>query len=333
MSETLKNQLIYEIADDLIKKFDAEISNDIINIINKHLYNYEIIEKPTSLIIFDDKTEKILKMFIGTKKLEGRSDNTLKQYYREIKLLLSFLNCSIEEVTTGGVKLYLMTMKTERNLQNSTLETMRCYINSLFSWAFNENFIKNNPCSTIAPIKAPKKVRESFQEEEIELMKQACKNDYKRLALIDFLYATGCRVSEVCSVNISDIDFKNKTLIILGKGNKERRVYLTSESCDSLQRYLATRNDDNEALFLNSKKNRLAPGGIRWILKDLEIKTNINNIHPHRFRRTLATDLLNKKMPIQDVAKLLGHSKVETTQKYYYHQDQKVETEYRNILN
>ena len=332
MSEEIKNQFLYEIADDLIKKFDLSISNDIINIINKHLYNYEVIEKPTSLLILDDKSERILKMFIGTKKLEGKSESTLKQYYREIKLLLSFLNCSIEEVTSSGVKLYLMTMKTERNLKNSTVENMRSYLSAVFTWVCNEHFIRANPCASITPIKIRKEVRESFKEDELKKIKEVCKNDYKRLALIDFLYSTGCRVSEVCSVNIQDIDFENKTLIVLGKGDKERRVYLTDECCKSLKQYLSTRDDDNPALFLNRLKNRISPCGVRWIFKDLEQKTSVPNIHPHRFRRTLATDLLDKEMAIQDVAKLLGHANINTTQRYYFHTDKKVEKSFREIL-
>lgn len=332
MSEELKNQLIYEIAEDLIKKFDLSVSNDIINIINKHLYNYEVIEKPTSLLILDDKSERILKMFIGTKKLEGKSENTLKQYYREIKLLLSFLNCLIEEVTSSGVKLYLMTMKTERNLKNSTVENMRSYLSAVFTWVCNENFIKINPCASITPIKMAQEVRESFKKEEIIKIKEACKGDYKRIALIDFLYSTGCRISEVCSVNIQDIDFENKTLVVLGKGNKERRVYLTNESCNSLKKYLSTRDDDNPALFLNRLKNRISLCGVRWIFKDLEQKCGVPNIHPHRFRRTLATDLLDKDMAIQDVAKLLGHAQIDTTKRYYFHTDKKVERAFREIF-
>lgn len=332
MSEIEKNQLIYEIAEDLIKKFNVEISNDILNIINKHFYNYDVTKKSTSMVVFDDKTERILKIFIGTKKLEGKSERTLKQYYREIKLLLAFLGCSIDEVTSSGVKLYLMTMKAERNLANSTVENMRSYLSSIFTWAAQESFIQNNPCLSITPIKVEIKIRESFSENELNLIKEYCNKDLKRKALISFLYSTGCRVSEVCSVNIKDIDFENQTLIILGKGSKERRVYLSEESCKNLKEYLNSRKDNNEALFINNRGNRIAAGGIRGILRDLENKTGVENIHPHRFRRTLATDLLNKGMPIQDVSKLLGHSRVETTQRYYYHEDKKVETEFRKII-
>lgn len=332
MSESTRNQLIYEIATDLIEKFDLEIAEDVLNIINKHLYNYEVIEKPTSLLVLDSKTDRILKMFIGTKRLEGKSEKTLRQYYREIRLLLSFLNCSIEEVTTNGIKLYLMTMKTERNLQNSTVENMRSYISSVFTWVFNEQFIKYNPCCTIVPIKIEKKIRESFSKEELQKMKKICQKDKKRLAIINFLYSTGCRISEMCSVNIEDIDFINQTLVVLGKGNKERRVYLTKETCDSLLDYLKDRKDKNKALFINKNYNRIAPGGVRYILKNIEEKSGIENIHPHRFRRTLATDLLNEGMSIQDVAKLLGHANIDTTRRYYYHTDKKVESEFRKYL-
>lgn len=332
MSEELKNQLIYEIADELIQKFDIEISQEILTIINKHLYNYDVIEKQTSLIPLDSKTERILKMYIGTKKLEGKSDKTLKQYYREIKLLLAFLNCPIEEVTTNGIKMYLMTMKTERNLKNSTVENMRSYLSTVFTWVANEKFINSNPCTSIVPIKIKKEIKRSFSAKELKIIKDFCKDNPKRLALINFLYSTGCRVSEVCSVNIKDINFDEKKLIVLGKGNKERVVYLTDETVESLKLYLKTRKDKNEALFLNNKNNRIAPGGIRWILNDISKKTGVENIHPHRFRRTLATDLLNKGMAIQDVSKVLGHANVSITQTYYYHTDEKVEKEFRRFI-
>ena len=271
-------------------------------------------------------------MYIGTKKLEGKSESTLKQYYRQVRLLLSFLGCPIDEVTTNGIKIYLMTMKTERNLQNSSVETMRSYLSAVFSWIANEQFIPNNPCATIAPIKICKKIRESFTNEEMNTIKNYCKNNIRNLALINFLYSTGCRISEVCSVNIKDLDFEKKQVIVLGKGNKERRVYLTNETCEVLQKYLKTREDKNEALFINARKDRIMPGGVRWVLHSIEEKTGIENIHPHRFRRTLATDLLNRGMPIQDVSKLLGHTNVATTQTYYFHTDDKVEKEFRILL-
>lgn len=332
MSEEVKNQLIYEIAEELIQKFDAEISMDILHIVNKHLYNYDVIEKTTALIPFDSKTERIIKMYIGTKRLEGKSKTTLEQYYREIRLLLTFLNCSIEEVTTNGIKMYLMTMKTERNLKNSTVENKRSYLNAVFSWVTGEKFIDINPCASIAPIKIKKEIRKSFSDEELKIIKDSCKNRPRDLAIVNFLYSTGCRVSELCSTNINNIDFKNKKVIVLGKGNKERYVYLSEETCNSIIKYLKTRQDNNEALFLSIRKNRISDDGVRYILHNIEKRTGIENIHPHRFRRTLATNLLNKGMAIQDVSRLLGHTNVGTTQVYYYQTDKKVESEFRKYL-
>lgn len=335
MSELIKNEFLYEVAEELIQKFDQEISQDILNIINRHLYKYDIVEKESSaLLSFDSKTEYYLKIYVGTKRLEGKSEKTLRQYYREIKLLLAFLGgCPIEKVTTNGVKLYLMTMKEERNLQNSTLENMRAYLNAVFTWFTNEKIIESNPCQSIVPIKIIKKVRESFSAEELDKIRESCKDNIRNLIIVNFLYSTGCRVSELCSINISDLNFEKKYVIILGKGSKERKVYLTDELCDILKKYLETRDDDNPALFISQKrKQRLSGNGIRSILHSLEAESGVKNIHPHRFRRTLATDLLNKGMPIQDVAKLLGHSRVETTQAYYYHTDDKVEAEFRKYI-
>ena len=150
-------------------------------------------------------------------------------------------------------------MKTERNLKNSTVENMRSYLSAVFTWVANEKFINSNPCASIVPIKIKKEIKRSFSAKELKIIKDFCKDNPKRLALINFLYSTGCRVSEVCFVNIKDINFDEKKLIVLGKGNKERVVYLTDETVESLKLYLKTRKDKNEALFLNNKNNRIAP--------------------------------------------------------------------------
>lgn len=333
MSEQLKEQLVCEIAEDLIKRFDYDVSNEVLAIINKHLYNYDVTEKQNALIELDSKTERILKLFIGTKRLEGKAESTLKQYYREIRLLLGFLNCPIEEVTTSGIKFYLSEMKAERNLQNSTVETMRSYLSAVFSWVANESFIPVNPCARIAPIKTEEKIRKSFSDEELLQIKEACKDNLRDLALINFLYSTGCRISETISVNIKDIDFDKKQLIVLGKGNKERIVYLTDTCCSVLKEYIDSRKDKEEALFISYKRTRLTQSGARNALRRLEYKSGVENIHPHRFRRTLATNLLNKGMPIQDVSKLLGHANVKVTQQYYYHTDKRVEKSYREFMD
>lgn len=335
MSELIKNEFLYEVAEELIQKFDQEISQDILNIINRHLYKYDIVEKESSaLLSFDSKTEYYLKIYVGTKRLEGKSEKTLRQYYREIRLLLTFLGgCPIEKVTTNGVKLYLMDY--ERRKKSSKFNVRK--YESIFKCSFylvcqwKDYWIKS--LSRYCSYKNCKKVRESFSPEELDKIRESCKNNIRNLVIVNFLYSTGCRVSELCSINISDLNFEKKYVIILGKGSKERKVYLTDELCDILKKYLETRDDDNPALFISQKrKQRLSDDGIRSILHSLEAESGVKNIHPHRFRRTLATDLLNKGMPIQDVAKLLGHSKIETTQAYYYHTDDKVEAEFRKYI-
>lgn len=227
-----------------------------------------------------------------------------------------------------------MTMKSERNLKNSTVENMRSYLSAVFTWVANEKYINSNPCINIVPIKIKQEVKKSFSDEELNKIKDFCKDNAKNLALVNFLYSTGCRISEVCSLNIEDINFKEKYVIVLGKGNKERKVYLTEEAIESLKVYLQSRKDNEEALFISdSRKKRITSSGVRWILRNIGKKIEIENIHPHRFRRTLATNLLDNGMAIQDVSKLLGHANIGTTQRYYYHTDKKVEKEFRKFLN
>ena len=230
--------------------------------------------------------------------------------------LLNFLGKPLEKITTDDIRFYLSVKRQRDKLKNSTLDGMRrCYA-SFFGWLVAERIIPYNPCAAISQIKSTKIIRKPFSPAEIDKIRRACDNA-RDLALVDFLYSTGCRVSEVASLDISDIDFSRRECIVLGKGDKQRTVYLTEVAAENLQDYLNSRKDFEDALFVGKGK-RMGKGGIEALVKRLGKKAGVENAHPHRYRRTLATNLLDRGMNIQDVASILGHADLKTTQVYCY---------------
>lgn len=199
---------------------------------------------------------------------------------------------------------------------------------SFFGWVQREGLIPNNPCGNLSTIKCGKEVRLPFSDVDIERLKETCETARDK-ALIAFLLSTGCRVGEVCGLNRADIDFANLECTVLGKGNKERTVYLDNVAAMQLRIYLNTRTDTCEALFAGKGSERLQAGGIRKRLNEIGEKAGVENVHPHRFRRTLATTLINHGMPIQEVAKILGHEKIDTTMTYVYIDKTNVKNAYR----
>lgn len=328
-----KEEYLLKVAEDFLKIFDAETAEVALHIVDKNLYNYEITDKETGLAVRDTFTERVLKIYIGSKKLEGKSEKSIAQYYREINHLLNFLQCPINEVTTNGIKLYLSESKMQRNLQNSTVENMRSYISSVFTWLTMNQYLQFNPAAAIPPIKVEDVIRKSFSNEEMAALRAACRDDRERF-IIEFLYSTGCRVSEAVSVNIEDIDILHRELIVTGKGNKQRKVYLNKTALYYFQKYM---KDKEGPLFTSIsgpyKGRRLSCSGMEYILNQLGARANVQHVHPHRFRRTLATDLLNKGMAIADVSKLLGHANIAITQRYYYHTDEKVRSAFNIFMD
>lgn len=259
----------------------------------------------------------LVRKFIATKKLEGKSERTLRRYQPELEKLVSFLDKKLFEVNPYDLRLYLSLYKEQRKISNRTLENMRKTISTFFGWLHDEGLIGQNPARAVKQIKYDKIVRKPFSPVEREKLKNTC-TSLRDLALTEFLYASGLRVSEVISLDRSSIDFVTRESTVIGKGGKERRFYLSEVCAEYLRQYLNSRTDNNAALFVSIKSpyKRLTKEGVEFIVKTLGKKAGISNVHPHRFRRTLATDLVRKGVPIQDVAQILGHSDLRTTQVY-----------------
>lgn len=286
------------------------------DVLTLQLNAYEVTERCTTVAVRDNSAHGILKKFLATKRVEGVADSTLQRYAEVNGALLQYLGKPLAEITTYDIRFYLSMRRQIGKVSNRTLDGMRRCYSSFFSWLAAEGIIRHNPCAALAQIKSRKVVKKPFSAADIERIREACSN-IRDLALVDFLYCTGCRVSEVSHLDISDIDFDRMECVVLGKGNKERKVYLTEVAAMHLQEYLVGRKDNSEALFVG-KGRRLKKPGIEAIIKKLGKLANVGNAHPHRYRRTLATNLLDRGMNIQDVAAILGHADLKTTQVYCY---------------
>ena len=308
-------------------RVDAEAADLVQDVLVMQLNRYEVMERCTEVSVRDDSAEGQLKKFLATKRVEGMADSTLRRYAEINRALLAYLGKPLEEVTTYDIRFYLSVRRQIGKVSNRSLDGMRRCYSSFFSWLAAERLISHNPCAALAQIKSRKVVKKPYSAAEMEKIRKACGN-VRNLALVDFLYATGCRVSEVAGLDISDVDFEHMECVVLGKGNKERRVYLTEVAAMHLQEYLNTRTDSCEALFAGRGK-RLGKNGIEAIVKNLGKRAGVENVHPHRYRRTLATNLLDRGMNIQDVAAILGHADLKTTQIYCYISQTNVKTAYR----
>lgn len=270
--------------------------------------------------------EECLETYLNVKRVEGRSEKTIVRYAYIISRFLLWAKVNTRNVTTAHIRAYFKA-EHDRGVLNSTLEGTRQVLNAYFGWLEHEKMIHMNPAFNVEPIKYEKKVKEIFSMAEIERMKRSCES-VRDVAIICFLLSTGCRISEVTALDRNDVNYDSGECTVLGKGNKHRIVYLDEVAIMTLKEYLNQRDDESCALFAGRATERITSGGIRAMLKNVEKRSGVKNIHPHRFRRTLITRLLNRGMPIQECAVLVGHDKVDTTMKYYRASSAKIKSSY-----
>lgn len=261
--------------------------------------------------------DEYLKLFIDAKRIEGCSERTLQYYEITIKNLLSKINTPIRKVSTEEIRSYLVEYQKRGGCSRVTINNIRRNISSFFSWLEEEDYILKSPMRRIHKIKTKTVVKEVISDECMEKLRDGCK-EIRDLAMIDLLYSTGIRVGELVRLNISDVDMEQRECIVFGKGDKERRVYFDAKAKIHLMEYLATRADENPALFvsLEGKHERLKISGVEIRLRMLGRELSLDRIHPHKFRRTMATRAIDKGMPIEQVQKILGHSQIDTTMQY-----------------
>lgn len=312
----VRSKIVDQVLESL-PELSADLREKIERTLLTSLQNYEVQERCTEVAIHDSTSMGLVRKFIATKKLEGKSERTLRRYQPELEKLIYFLDKKLYEVSSYDLRLYLSLYKEQRKISNRTLENMRKTISTFFGWLHDEGLIGQNPARAVKQIKYDKIVRKPFSSVDREKLKNAC-CCLRDLALTEFLYASGLRVSEIISLDRTSIDFITREATVIGKGGKERRFYLSEVCAEYLRQYLNSRIDDTPALFAGIKApyKRLTKEGVEFIVKALGQKAGVSNVHPHRFRRTLATDLVRKGVPIQDVAQILGHSDLRTTQVY-----------------
>lgn len=275
----------------------------------------------------NDTRDDLLDGFLNAMKVQGRSQKTIDRYWYEIKRLMDFLKIPTRKITVYHLREYLAREK-ERGIADSTLKGLREIYSSYFNWLQRESLIDNNPVANLGTIKCPKKKKELYTDVDIERLKRGCTSK-RDLAIVMFLYSTCCRIGEVVELNRDQVIVEQQKVIVRGKGDKERKVYFDAVTADALKQYLDERKDDCEALFVNRYHQRFECGGIRAMLKTLSERTGVSHVHPHKFRRTKATDMARHGMPIQDVQAILGHEKIDTTMQYVQMNDTDIESSYR----
>ena len=281
----------------------------------------------------DIPNEEFLKMFLAAKRIEGCSERTIEYYQATVTHLLSKIETNVRKVTTEEIREYLSEYQKWNNCSNVTVDNIRRNISSFFSWLEEEDYILKSPVRRIHKVKTGTNIKETYSDEALELMRDNC-TELRDLAMIDMLASTGMRVGEMVLLNREDIDFNERECVVFGKGDKERIVYFDARTKIHLQNYLNSRKDDNPALFvsLQSPYNRMNIGGIEVRLRQLGKRLGLNKVHPHKFRRTLATMAIDKGMPIEQLQQLLGHRRIDTTLQYAMVKQSNVKIAHRKYI-
>jgi len=317
---TFLNRLEERLSDKLTVANMADVSSAISDI----LYDFTLTINPKDR---PDGPDDLMDAYLSALKVQGRSPKTIERYRYVIGRLMKSVNVSTRQVTVYHLRKYLSEEK-ENGMQDSTLEGLRQVFSAYFNWLQRENLISQNPTANLGAIKCQKKLKKTYSQADIEKLKEMC-NNVRDKAIVCFLLNTGCRINEVVQLDRDAVDIQNMECEVLGKGDKWRTVYFDDVTAMFLRQYFESRNDDNPALFVSRKtKKRIAAGGIRNMLKKIGDLAEVEKVHPHKFRRTLATDLSAHGMPIQEVANILGHEKIDTTMKYVVLNKNAVKTSY-----
>ena len=277
--------------------------------------------------------KNMLSLFISAKRVEGCSEKTLRYYESTIYNMLMTIGKPECQITTADLRGYLDTYQRRGTVSRVTLDNVRRILSSFFSWLEDEDYIVKSPVRRIHKVKTGKTVKETYSDESLELMRDHCETT-RDLAMIDLLASTGIRVGELVHLNRGDIDFENRECVVFGKGNKERKVYFDARTKIHLQKYLNERTDESDALFVSLLYpfERLQISGVEIRLRKIGSELNLHRVHPHKFRRTLATMAIDKGMPIEQVQQLLGHQSIDTTLQYAMVNQSNVKESHRKYI-
>ena len=311
----MKNELITEVMQHMLTVLDNVQLKQLKQAMEQTLFHYEVYSaeiKPE-----EDDSNKLISMFIAAKRIEGCSEKTLKYYQTTIDAMASSMDKNVRHITTEDLRTYLTEYQSKKQSSRVTIDNIRRILSSFFSWLEDEDYIIKSPVRRIHKVKTASSIKETYTDEDLENMRDNCE-ELRDLAMIDMLASTGMRVGEMVLLNRDDIDFMERECVVFGKGDKERIVYFDARTKLHLQEYLNSRIDNNSALFvtLRAPHQRLHIGGVESRLREIGKRLNISKVHPHKFRRTLATMAIDKGMPIEQLQRLLGHQRIDTTLQY-----------------
>lgn len=326
----MKEEIIREIERRMLPYLNNEQLLTLKNVLEDSLHSVTILEKESTDTI---QEHDAVGDFIVAKRIEGCSEKTLSYYRKTIDAMTTSIGKTPQQITTDDLRKYLTEYQMQRKSCKVTIDNIRRILSSFFSWLEDEDFIIKSPVRRIHKVKTPKVIKDTYTDEALELMRDNCESA-RDLAIIDLLASSGMRVGEMVLLNRDDISFNERECVVFGKGNKERLVYFDARTKIHLQNYLENRNDDNPALFVTLKApfERLMIGGVETRLRELGKRLNIAKVHPHKFRRTLATTAIDKGMPIEQVQQLLGHQKIDTTMRYAMVKQQNVKLAHRKYI-
>ena len=330
----MKETIIKEIEQKLLRYLDNAQMEMLHRTLKSCLGNVTFIMQEDSIQdIFEYSNMELIDKFIVSKEIEGCSKRTTQYYKSTLVMLENRTDIHFTHMTTDHLRTYLTDYQKINNCSKVSIDNIRRNLSSFFSWLEEENYILKSPMKRIHKIKTDKVIKETLSDESLECLRDSCDN-LRDLAIIDLLASTGMRVGELVNINIEDIDFENRECVVFGKGNKERPVYFDARTKIHLKNYLKSRTDDNPALFVSLDKpfNRLQISGVEIRLRNLGRRLGIHRVHPHKFRRTVATRAIDKGMPIEQVQSLLGHSQIDTTMHYAMVNQNNVKESHRKFV-
>jgi len=311
----MRDELIFEVVQRMLPHLNNKQLVDLQNVLNQVLQRYDV--ELIKACNFENDSRELVEKFISAKRVEGCSEKTLKYYLATIESMTCSLEKDVRIIKTEDLRKYLTDYQIQNGSSKVTIDNIRRILSSFFSWLEDEDYIIKSPVRRIHKVKTVSNIKETYIDEELELMRDNCE-ELRDLAIVDMLASTGMRIGEMVLLNRKDIDFNERECIVLGKGSKERVVYFDARTKLHLQEYLKGRVDEDPALFvtLRAPYKRIQIGGIENRLRELGKSLKISRVHPHKFRRTLATMAIDKGMPIEQLQRLLGHQRIDTTLQY-----------------
>lgn len=327
----MRDELISEVVQSMLPYLDNKQLVNLQNNLNRVLQRYDVGLINDSHL--ENDSQELIERFISAKRVEGCSEKTLKYYLATIETMSGSLKKDVRIIQTEDLRKYLTDYQIQNGSSKVTIDNIRRILSSFFSWLEDEDYIIKSPVRRIHKVKTISNIKETYTDEELELMRDNCE-ELRDLAIVDMLASTGMRIGEMVLLNRKDLDFNERECIVLGKGSKERIVYFDARTKLHLQEYLKGRVDDNPALFvtLRAPYKRIQIGGIENRLRELGISLKISRVHPHKFRRTLATMAIDKGMPIEQLQRLLGHQRIDTTLQYAMVKQSNVKSAHRKYI-